>query len=77
MTVSKISPEDFVRAWQAADNVQAVRDATNLSYVAVTKRASDYRKLGINLKKMAHQKKTIDVNALNKICEVTENEENL
>ena len=69
MAVSKISPEDFVRAWQAADCMEAVRKATGLSYGAVNKRASEYRKHGVNLKRMPVIGKTIDVDALNEIIE--------
>ena len=71
MSTSKVTPEDFVRAWQAADSVQAVIDATSLSYLAVTKRASDYRKKGVNLKKMTHGRRSIDVDALNELCQST------
>ena len=71
MAISKVSPEDFVRAWQAADGMKAVMEITGLSYTAVTRRASEYRKHGVNLKRMHHPRKTIDVDALNKICEST------
>lgn len=71
MAISKVSPEDFVRAWQVADGMKAVMKITGLSYVAVTRRASEYRKHGVRLKRMPTPRKTIDVDALNKICEST------
>ncbi len=69
MAISTVTPEQFVHAWQAADSVKAVMKATGLSYTAVSRRVSDYRNKGVNLKKLTHPRRTINVDALNKICE--------
>ena len=75
MTTSAVSPEEFVRVWQTAVGIKAIVGATGLSYGAVTRRAVDYRRQGIKLKRMRGPqvrpsgRRTIDVNALNKICE--------
>lgn len=71
MTITKATPEDFVRAWQTSDSIKSVMEITGLSYTSVSRRVSDYRKKGINLKKMKHGRSSIDVDALNKICQST------
>lgn len=50
-TVIRVSPEDFVRIWQGANNFDAVIEATGLSKTAANGRANVYRKKGIPLRK--------------------------
>jgi hypothetical protein len=64
----QISPEDFVRAWQTAESMEAFTEATGIESRAGTSRAVIYRKKGIPLKKFPRGGNTgrpsLDVKAL-------------
>jgi hypothetical protein len=69
-----VSPEAFVRAWQACDTVAAVAVMLGMSQHLVHQRATNYRKKGINLKKLKDGRGyriRIDVVALNAIIAET------
>jgi hypothetical protein len=66
-----VSPEDFVRAWQRGDSVQAVADALGMTKQAVSVRAMIYRKKGIPMKLMPRGVPKLDVAALTKIAKDT------
>ena len=63
-----VSAEDFVLIWQNSKNLGEIVEKTGASYDAVTRRASGYRKKGINLKKFARGQK-LDVDALNALID--------
>jgi hypothetical protein len=65
----KVSPEDFVRAWQASSSLAEVADKLHLSIAGVSTRAQSYRKKGVRLKRFPHRLATIDVAALNAIID--------
>jgi len=60
-----VTPEDFVRAWQAATSVREVMDKTGYTYGTTQVRASRMRKMGIPLKRF---KKYMDVPGLVKLA---------
>ncbi len=65
---SKITPEEFVRAWQTSANVSEVADKLGIPKENCMVRASTYRYLGIKLKHMPRGNvKSIDVAKLNEI----------
>jgi hypothetical protein len=74
----QISPEEFIVAWETSESVPEVvenlrrlakaKGAKNMSKTIVLSRASSYRTLGVNLKKMKRKHgKPIDVKALNNL----------
>ena len=52
MARSNVSPLEFVRIWESADNVREVAEATGLKPASCQVRASTYRSKGIALKHM-------------------------
>jgi hypothetical protein len=65
-----VSPEDFVRAWQAAASAQEVADKLGMPKAIVLARASNYRADGIELKKMKRQnRKSLDIKGLNRLIQ--------
>jgi cytochrome c-type biogenesis protein CcmH/NrfG len=68
----KISPEDFVRAWQAASSAAEVAGKLDLSITGVHSRAGFYRKKGVRLKYFRHRLAPLDVDALNAIIDGAE-----
>jgi len=65
-----ISAEDFVRAWQKSASVKAVCDTLGISETAANSRARNYRKAGVQLKKMEGGQKgrKLDVSGLNTLA---------
>jgi len=49
---SRLSPEDFVRAWQSSASINEVVVKTGLGKNILRSRANSYQKLGIKLKKL-------------------------
>lgn len=62
----RISPDDFVRAWQKAETLTDVAKALGMSEHACENRAYRYRDQGVRLK---HMRKHMDVDRLNRIVE--------
>jgi transposase len=46
----RVSPEDFVRAWQESQSLSEVARKTGLSISTVSARAQTYRRKGVRLK---------------------------
>lgn len=67
------SPEDFVRTWQSATSVEEVAKALKCTVNAASQRARQYRKQGVNLKRMS-AKTPIPVKHLNDLIVMMENE---
>ena len=66
-----VSPEDFVRIWQGAENLRAVTDKTGLTVQNCTTRAQNYRNKGIPLKRFRLCKK-LDIESLTKLAKSLE-----
>lgn len=63
---TRLSPEDFVKAWQKADNLDEFEKATGMGPIAASNRARHYRKIGVELKAYPRRSSArIDVKALN------------
>ncbi len=64
---TRISHEDFVRAWQSSQTTREVAARLGLCWFTVYGRARKYRKLGVRLKTMTEKKgpKLPDVASLN------------
>lgn len=60
----RVSPEDFVRAWQKAETLPEVAKALGMTEHAAENRAYRYRDQGVRLK---HMRKHMDVERLNRI----------
>ena len=74
----QVSPEEFIMAWETSESVPEVveklrrvakaKNTQSMSKDIVLSRASSYRSLGVNLKKMKRKHgKPIDVKALNNL----------
>ncbi len=68
MATSKITPEQFVKTWQASKSAAEVAEKLGMPYTAVWNRVSHYRAKGIKLKKMSSRRPKLNVDALNKLC---------
>jgi len=68
---SGITAEDFVAAWQAADSIDAVVEATGMGRGAATARAASYRKQRVALKMMGSggRGKRVDWSSLSELAE--------
>ena len=64
----KISPEEFVKAWQSSESCYEVANKLDMLYAAVYKRGEYFRLKGIKLKNYPKKIK-LDVDALNKLCD--------
>jgi glutamate/tyrosine decarboxylase-like PLP-dependent enzyme len=72
----EVPAEEFVRTWQNSDSADEVAAKLKMPKAIAHARASNYRMLGVKLKKMPRRpKNSIDVDALNKLIEEL-NEEN-
>lgn len=68
-THRNVTPEQFVRAYQAATCLKDVMEATGLTLSAVTNRAVYYKKKGIPLRAFYGQdRKHMDVTALRELA---------
>lgn len=68
--MKEVSPRDFTVAWQTSESVEEVSKRTGLPKDVCSARASQLRKLGVNLKKFpAGGRPAIDVEALNRLIE--------
>jgi hypothetical protein len=66
--VSKVSAEEFVKIWQAAETLEEVAEKCGQTVVSCTSRAIRYRKLGVLLKKFEGARRPrLDVAHLNEI----------
>ena len=65
----KVSPEDFIRAWQTSNNLNEVQEKLKMSYSAIASRANNYKKKGIPLKGLVgtHNPK-LDIDKLKKLA---------
>jgi len=65
-----VSPEEFVKAWQAGVSVRAIARALGMTEGAVSQRAYHYRRLGVQLKRfpLGRNHIAIDVPALKKLA---------
>lgn len=66
MKKPRVSPADFVKAWQRASCPGDVAQALGLTYGAVRTRATHYRKAGVPLQ--SFRAVPLDVDALTKIA---------
>lgn len=64
-----VSPEQFVRIWQAADNLGEVAKKTGRGERSLSVKASDYRKRGVPLKKLYRGRAPLDIARLKRIAE--------
>jgi len=71
MTTRKsVSPEEFVRAWQASNDMAEVSAKTGLKIESVRARGHRFRKKGVPLKRFAAQgRPATDWEALKKLAE--------
>ena len=69
----KVSPEAFVVAWNSCETAHEVAKKTGMPVPIVHARASNYRKAGITLKKLARggEGKRLDISALNALASKT------
>lgn len=78
MKRNRVTPEEFVRAWQAAGSVAEVAAALGMTKHATHARALRYRKMGVILKRfppgVPKGRAVIDVAALNEIAKEGGNE---
>jgi hypothetical protein len=72
-----VPPEDFIKAWQTSNSAEEVAEKLRMPKAIAHARASNYRTLGVKLKKMPRRpKNSIDVQALNKLIEQLNEESN-
>jgi hypothetical protein len=66
-----VTPEEFVKAWMESDYLDEVEEKLAMPKVIIAARASNYRALGLPLKKLKRRpsKKGLDLNALTKLIE--------
>jgi hypothetical protein len=65
-----VSPEAFIEAWQRADSAEEVAEKLGMPKGIVHARASNYRMIGIRLKKMPRRPKNkVDVASMNKLID--------
>jgi transposase len=64
-----VTPDKFIQAWQAANNVAEVAAQLGIPKSIVYSRASTYRKRGINIKKMKRNPMSLDAYRLNQLIE--------
>lgn len=63
-----VSPEDFIRAWQTSNTAQEVADRLGMPKGIVLARASNYRRDGVKLKKLARRhKRALNVEKMNEL----------
>lgn len=62
--VPRVTPDDFVRAWQKAETLADVARALGMNEHACENRAYRYREQGVRLK---HLRRHMDVERLNRI----------
>lgn len=75
MGYTRITPEQFVKAWQSSDRNKEVCEKLGMNPNAVANRAKKYRELGVNLKIFPGSRNDIDVESLNELCEQPEDED--
>lgn len=61
---AKITPEDFVIAWQGGSTIDEVADKLGMSRMSVRQRAYSYRRKGVPLKSMRSSTRKVDWGAL-------------
>lgn len=69
MIRTKISPEEFIHAWQTSDSLEEVCRKLDLNNGACHCRAYMYRRIGINLKEFPKGKKVLDAAKLNELAQ--------
>lgn len=68
---NRITPEQFVKTWQASKSICDAAKRMNLSVSGAQSRAFYYRKKGVKLKELprvARRSHLLDVEALNRLC---------
>ena len=60
----KVTPHEFVKAWQTSTSVIEVAKKTNMKLGNVRSRASVYRKKGFPLRSMRRGRQAVDWNGL-------------
>jgi hypothetical protein len=66
----EVTPEQFITAWQIADSIDEVVEKLGMPKPIVHARASNYRQVGIKLKKMPRKRRDgLDVESLNRLIE--------
>ena len=65
----KVTPKEFVIAWQSSHSVKECAEKLNLSLQAVYKRCQLLKSHGIKLKPMTSKRNHIDVAELNALIE--------
>ena len=63
----RVSPEDFVRAWQAGTSALAVAQQLGMTRVAARSRAALYRRMGVPLQEFSSSP-ALDVEQLTKLA---------
>jgi len=69
----RVETEAFIKAWQGADNIEAVCAATGMKVQSAQYRARLYRKRGIKLQSFEPRRgaPSLDVAALNKLAQAS------
>lgn len=68
----EVTPEEFALTWNASDSAEEVAEKLGMPEPIVLARVSNYRKRGVNLKKMRRKNaRRVDVEAINKSIETT------
>ena len=66
----EVTPEVFIETWQRAESAEEVAQKLGMPKGIVHARASNYRMIGIRLKKMPRRPKNkVDVASLNKLID--------
>ncbi len=74
--ISKISPEEFVRAWLSSKTLEEVAKKTGMTYAAVGTRARKYLKQGVELPRLEKRASgrggipRLDIQGLNELIEL-------
>jgi biotin operon repressor len=68
-SISSVTDEELVKAWQSAESAQAAADALDVTRAAISSRAGRLRKTGVNLRTFTRRGRTVDVGGLNSLIE--------
>ncbi len=66
-TVYDVTPKQFVSAWQSSDSADEVSEKLGMPKPIVLARASNYRSVGVALKRFQRKRKSLDVQELNQL----------
>ena len=64
----KVSPEQFVKIWMDSTSRKEVSERTGLTLKTVIRYGWTYRQNGVELKKLAEERKEVDWQCLKDLC---------